>query len=174
MIEELEEQYLSDLKPEDIPDECVSEPDLQSLESSDTVNEAAKGNLLTAQADIDAKAEEENRKFIQAFVMLYQDDPVKAKRKYYLDKCGFDIETDTGIEKRRIMMKKYLEGLQWVLYYYYKGSPHWRWYYPSHYAPMISDLGVNIVREFLSSKTVIHEFEVDFNCPVDPKPYTPF
>lgn len=80
---------------------------------------------------------------------MYSEDPVKAKRKYYLEKTGFDIETESGVEQRRVMMKKYLEGLQWVLYYYYKGSPHWRWFYPFHYAPMISDLGTNIVRDFL-------------------------
>ena len=47
------------------------------------------------------------------------------------------------------MLRKYLEGTQWVLYYYYKGAQHWRWYYPYHYAPIISDLGKNIVQDFL-------------------------
>ena len=133
-----------------------------------------KNSLLLAQADIDARAEEENRQFISEFVTLYADDPVAAKKKYYMEKVGFDIESEAGQERRRVMMKKYLEGLQWVLYYYYKGAPHWRWYYPFHYAPMISDLGSNIVRDFLSSKTVISEFEVDFNCPAEDRPYTPF
>jgi 5'-3' exonuclease len=49
--------------------------------------------------------------------------------------------TPHGEAKRKKMLKKYLEGTQWVLFYYYKGSQHWRWYYPYHYAPMISDLG---------------------------------
>jgi len=146
---------LSDLKPEDIPDDCVSEPDMEALENDATASDTAKSNLLTAHADIDAKAEEDNRKFITEFVKIYAEDPVLAKKKYYLEKVGFDIEEESGQEKRRVMMKKYLEGLQWVLYYYYKGCTHWRWYYPFHYSPMISDLGSNIVREFLGSKTVI-------------------
>ena len=159
------------MRPEDIPDDCVSDPDMSVL---DLGADQIKGSLLLAQADIDARAEEENRQFISEFVSLYADDPLAAKKKYYMEKVGFDIESEAGQERRRVMMKKYLEGLQWVLYYYYKGAPHWRWYYPFHYAPMISDLGSNIVRDFLSSKTVISEFEVDFNCPAEDRPYTPF
>ena len=77
VIQELDEAYLSDLKPEDIPDDCVSEPDMQSLENNTgEISETAKSNLLTAQADIDARAEEENRKFLTDFVKLYQEDPL--------------------------------------------------------------------------------------------------
>jgi len=72
------------------------------------------------------------------------------------------------------MLHKYLEGLQWVLFYYYKGVQHWRWFYPYHYAPMISDLDEDIVKNYLMGKVTIDQFEIDENCSDVNHPYTPF
>ena len=34
----------------------------------------------------------------------------------------------------------YIEGIQWVISYYTKGVPNWKWYYPYHYAPFSSSI----------------------------------
>jgi len=63
------------------------------------------------------------------------------KARYYEDNYKKeDIAASGGLKR---MCLTYIEGLCWVLKYYYQGCPSWNWYYPFHYAPFASDL-VNV------------------------------
>ncbi|KAG0674959.1 hypothetical protein C6P40_001968 [Pichia californica] len=74
---------------------------------------------------------------------LYNEKFENWKDEYYREKVGFTIK-DT--DKLKEMTENYIEGLQWVLNYYYTGISSWPWYYRYHYAPRISDLvtGLNV------------------------------
>ncbi|GKT57266.1 5'-3' exoribonuclease 2 [Colletotrichum tofieldiae] len=56
--------------------------------------------------------------------------------RYYEQKFHVDRNDH---EFRHKVAKAYVEGLSWVLLYYFQGCPSWEWYYPYHYAPFAAD-----------------------------------
>ncbi|XP_055351574.1 5'-3' exoribonuclease 2-like [Paramacrobiotus metropolitanus] len=59
------------------------------------------------------------------------------KQRYYMNKFAVAIDGDWQFQKE--IVHAYVEGLCWVLQYYYQGCPSWTWYYPYHYSPFASD-----------------------------------
>lgn len=56
--------------------------------------------------------------------------------RYYQSKFG----VAPGDEKfRKTVAHAYVQGLCWVLRYYYQGCASWKWYFPYHYAPFACD-----------------------------------
>jgi 5'-3' exoribonuclease 1 len=81
----------------------------------------------------------------------FEDD----KRDYYREKLHVDFDDKRDLQK---LVYEYVEGLQWVLFYYYNGVKSWGWFYPHHYAPRITDL--NDITDF--------KFNFDIGTPFHP------
>ncbi|KAI8659558.1 hypothetical protein LRP88_06126 [Fusarium phalaenopsidis] len=78
---------------------------------------------------------------------LYQDKYQGWKTKYYLQK--FEEWAPEKYDKELIALcENYVQGLQWVLYYYYRGIASWPWFYGYHYAPLISDVAKGVGADF--------------------------
>ncbi|RKF54038.1 5'-3' exoribonuclease 1 [Golovinomyces cichoracearum] len=88
-------------------------------------------SVAQAKAEMDRKYEEKFREW---------------KDTYYNEKFGWHLNDDAKLVQ---ICENYVMGLQWVLFYYYRGVVSWAWYYQYHYSPMISDvvrgLKVNLV-----------------------------
>lgn len=68
-------------------------------------------------------------------------DPVRLWEDGYADRYyQLKFHRAPGdIEFRQEVANAYVEGLAWVLLYYFQGCPSWEWYYPFHYAPFAAD-----------------------------------
>mgnify|MGYP003682974165 CR=1 FL=1 len=71
----------------------------------------------------------ENKRMTKVDIELY-------RKLYYKSKFPSTSDEMTLSD----ICHEYLEGMQWVLSYYTKGVPNWKWFYPFHYAPFSHDL----------------------------------
>lgn len=79
------------------------------------------------------------------------------KERYYLRKFNW---TNEDGQKRERLFHVYLEGLYWVMKYYYVGCISWGWYYPYHYAPFASDI--------VASSSTSEDIHLDMGQPFRP------
>uniref|UniRef100_A0A8C5CQE2 Uncharacterized protein n=1 Tax=Gadus morhua TaxID=8049 RepID=A0A8C5CQE2_GADMO len=68
---------------------------------------------------------------------IFESELRQYKRTYYMTKMGVDVVSDEFLSGQA---RCYVEGIQWILHYYYHGVQSWSWYYPHHYAPFLSDI----------------------------------
>ncbi|KAJ1427822.1 XRN 5'-3' exonuclease N-terminus-domain-containing protein [Ochromonadaceae sp. CCMP2298] len=103
---------------------------MTAAELNQAKNEIAKRMKDREQATID-----NNRITVEDHVKLHETG---WKERYYSEPFKKEnIESGGGLSR---MCVTYVQGLAWVLRYYYEGVPSWNWYYPFHYAPFASDL----------------------------------
>ncbi|KAH0587221.1 hypothetical protein H2248_006029 [Termitomyces sp. 'cryptogamus'] len=108
-----------------VPDESVD--DIITVEEEDDAPSDAPSGVPALKVNPDGTVEQEDT------VKLWEPG---YKERYYRQKFGVEL-SDT--EFRNCITKAYVEGLSWVLQYYYQGTPSWQWYYPYHFAPFAAD-----------------------------------
>ena len=82
---------------------------------------------------VDVTAEEAQQNMEQKYQQKFHD----WKDKHYTEKFGWGLDNEAELKK---LTENYVQGLQWVLYYYYRGVASWPWFFAYHYSPMISDV----------------------------------
>ena len=60
------------------------------------------------------------------------------RNNYY--KHYFNLSDDEIEDFVKKMVKHYLIGIKWVMFYYFDKIPDWSWFYPYDYPPFISDI----------------------------------
>lgn len=108
-------------------------------DSDDIANEeSTKAIVRVVQKYDQAKIVDVSPEEAQSVMQAKYDEKFDAwKNDYYKSKFDWDRSNE---EELRKLTENYVQGLQWVLYYYYRGVASWPWFYGYHYSPMISDV----------------------------------
>ncbi|KAH9945091.1 exonuclease II [Epithele typhae] len=109
--------------------EWEDDDDEEAREAVDRVlNKYAKAKVAEDDKDGD---------FDARYELSIRDKMDEWKRGYYKGKLEFSYDDPKEMGD---LIYRYVEGLQWVMHYYYSGVASWSWFYNYHYAPRISDL----------------------------------
>lgn len=126
---------LRDDDDDDAPPPLLDDDELDEDEAEKALLEALDGEFETKVA---LEIEESER---EVLMLTGSESFQETKWNYYERKFKIPRGNGDANNSALVQVKKhYLEALKWVLAYYFQGPPSWSWFYPYHYAPMVSDL----------------------------------
>ncbi|CAK94475.1 unnamed protein product (macronuclear) [Paramecium tetraurelia] len=96
-------------------------------------------------------------------------EQTEGRKLYYKAKCQITQGEELDLQKLEDMCINYMEGIYFVLQYYFKGVPSWEWYYHYYYAPLCGDI-VGVVSQIVQQ---LSDQEQPIIFTKD-KPYPPF
>lgn len=116
--------------------------DMEFLEESEAAVQHALAPYLNARVEVPGADNTKDDAPLSATetaaarAQLIDERHTAYKRSYYARKMHLSYEP-ADIDP---LVYNYIEGIQWVLHYYYDGNVSWGWFYRYHYAPQVSDL----------------------------------
>uniref|UniRef100_K3W9G5 Uncharacterized protein n=1 Tax=Globisporangium ultimum (strain ATCC 200006 / CBS 805.95 / DAOM BR144) TaxID=431595 RepID=K3W9G5_GLOUD len=141
--EKLVQNAISALNGDSDDDEDRVPPLIEDEDEDEDEEEQEKALLKALDGEFETKlaleVEEEEHKLFAALSgsESFQDTKwAYYERKFNLVR-GDGNANNKGLDE---IKKHYVEALMWCLAYYFQGPPSWSWFYPYHYAPMVSDL----------------------------------
>eukprot|EP01132_Coremiostelium_polycephalum_P007998 gene7998-9841_t len=118
------------------------EEEEQGEESTETTT--SSHTLIEEEEEEEVEEVEEEEKILandddlkELFIDMSKD--IKFEEEGWKDRYYNIYFKSTAPETIEKVCKSYLEGLVWVLEYYFRGCSSWDWYYPYHYAPFVMD-----------------------------------
>lgn len=120
----------------DLPPPLIDDDEDDEDEQEKALLEALDGELETKLA---LEVEEEEH---QLFAELSGSESFQDTKWGYYERKFKLVRGDGNAHNKGLDQIKnhYVEALMWCIAYYFQGPPSWSWFYPYHYAPMVSDL----------------------------------
>lgn len=112
-----------------MPEHDDDDDDAEDEESHTALLRVMKRYDTSKVVDVTAEEAQEKR------AKIYEEKFQAWKDNYYKGKFKWGLENESEMRK---LAENYVQGLQWVLFYYYRGVASWPWFYGYHYSPMIS------------------------------------
>ncbi|KAF8150162.1 exonuclease II [Crassisporium funariophilum] len=127
---------MDDGEPKEVEEDGGGDSEWEDAEEDDeskaAVDRVLKKYEKAQVSDLDAEGS-----FDERHAASVKEKMDEWKRGYYQGKLEFSYDDPKAMGD---LAYKYVEGLQWVMHYYYGGVASWGWFYNYHYAPRISDL----------------------------------
>lgn len=89
-----------------------------------------------AEANMERKYQQKFEEWKDQYYKVYK---VKGKQLISKEKLHFSLHDEEDVTA---LTENYVQGLQWVLLYYYRGVPSWSWFYRYHYSPKITGISI--------------------------------
>ncbi|KAG1836386.1 hypothetical protein C8R48DRAFT_782968 [Suillus tomentosus] len=118
-----------------------TEDEWEDVDEEDEEGRAAVDRVLKKFDKAPVMDDDEGGGFDARHEQSINDKMAEWKRTYYKEKLEISFDDP---EDMHDLIYRYVEGLQWVMHYYYSGIASWGWFYNYHYAPRISGTFCNL------------------------------